>query len=76
VAPTPTVSDAPMATYLIAPDATGATVGVSVTRASVDAVGCAGAAVVARAGGPPHAVTSSSAARKKLARDKVRIDGA
>jgi len=51
------------------------TAGLGVTSATADAVGVAGAAVGARDAGPEHAVTSSSA-RKKYARSKVRIDGA
>ena len=77
VAPTPTVSDAPIATYRVAAvgDGVGVTVGLSVTRATVDEVEVAGAGVVAGDGGPEHPVTTRSA-RKRHARDKVRIDGA
>jgi len=53
----------------------GATVGLSVTRASVDVAVGAGAVVVARAGGLEQETTTARAATR-TARDKVRIDGA
>ena len=56
-------------------DGVGVTVGLSVTRASVDAGEVAGAVVEARGGGPEQP-TVSSTARKRNARTKVRIDGA
>ena len=53
----------------------GVTVGLGVTRASVDAVAVAGAVVEARGGGLEQPAVSRSA-RKRNARTKVRIDGA
>ena len=71
VAPTPTASDAPIATYRTVP--AGAAVGV--TRTTVDEGEAWGAAVGARDGDPEHA-EASSRTRMKLARSNVRIDGA
>jgi len=52
----------------------GVTVGLSVTRASVDAGEVAGAAVAARGGGVEQPAVRS--AMNRNARIKVRIDGA
>jgi len=56
-------------------DGVPVTVGLGVTRASVDAGEVAGAVVEAR-GGDPEQPAKSRSARKRSARAKVRIDGA